>query len=116
MAKSKNNSLLLAGLAAGAYAYFRKKENRDKALVAFNNTKKKVNSYLESQKLNKSDLTKAGHSDPNDIEDNNMVDEGAMTSVQYYNEEKQDSNSNSVKPPVTDTATIEEKFETNNKA
>ncbi len=26
-------SLVIAGLAAGAYAYFRKKENRDKAVV-----------------------------------------------------------------------------------
>ena len=42
MAKGKSNSLLLAGLAAGAYAYFSKKENREKALVAFNNTKTKV--------------------------------------------------------------------------
>jgi hypothetical protein len=90
MAKS-NKSLLLAGLAAGAYAYFSKKENRDKALVAFNNTKTKVNSYMESQKYNRSDLTEKGNPDPYDTQDNNMVDEGAMTSVQYYNEEVQDN-------------------------
>ena len=47
---AKNRSLLLAGLAAGAYAYFRKKENRDKAMEAFNNTKDKVNSFMEAQK------------------------------------------------------------------
>ena len=88
MAKS-NKSLLLAGLAAGAYAYFSKKENRDKALVAFNNTKTKVNSYMESQKYNRSDSTEQGNPDPYDTQDNNMVDEGAMTSVQYYNEEVQ---------------------------
>jgi hypothetical protein len=79
MAKNKNKSLLLAGLAVGAYAYFRKKENRDKAMVAFNNTKTKINSYVEVQKHNRSDLTTAGHPDPYDIPDNKMVDEGAMT-------------------------------------
>jgi len=112
MGKRKNNSLLLAGLAAGAYAYFSKKENREKALVAFNNTKTKVNSYLESQKLNKTETTKTGHSDPNDTEDNNMVDEGAMTSVQYYNEEVQDKKKSLERPAVTDTETIEKKFQT----
>lgn len=90
MSKSNNKSLLLAGLAAGAYAYFRKKENRDKAIIAFNNTKAKVNSFIEAQKHNHSDLTSAGHPDPQNIPDNKMVDEGAMTSVQYYNEEVQD--------------------------
>lgn len=115
MSKKNNNSLLLAGLAAGAYAYFRKKENRDKALVAFNNTKTKVNSFLESQKLNKEDMTKAGHSDPVDTKDNNMVDEGSMTSVQYYNEEVQDNKDEKEKPKVTDMSAIEEKFETDNK-
>jgi len=87
---AKNKSLLLAGLAAGAYAYFRKKENRDKAVVAFNNTKAKVNSYMEAQKHNNSDLTETGNPDPQNIPDNKMVSEGAMTSVQYYNEEVQD--------------------------
>lgn len=99
MVKGNNKSLLLAGLAAGAYAYFRKKENRDKAMVAFNNTKAKINSYMEVQKHNHSDLTTAGHPDPHDIPDNKMVDEGAMTSVQYYNEEvqgKKSSERNSV--------------------
>lgn len=98
MGKNNNKSLLLAGLAAGAYAYFSKKENRDKAVVAFNNTKVKVNSYIESQKYNRTDLTETGHPDPHDIPDNNMVDEGAMTSVQYYNEEIQES----TKKPVVE--------------
>jgi hypothetical protein len=95
MAKGNNKSLLLAGLAAGAYAYFRKKENRDKAMIAFNNTKAKVNSFMEAQKHNNSDLTSAGHPDPHNIPDSKMVDEGAMTSVQYYNEEVQDKSKKS---------------------
>ena len=119
MAKSKNRSLLLAGLAAGAYAYFSKKENRDKAMAAFNNTKTKVNSYLESQKNNNSDLTHTGHSHPHDTGDNNMVGEGALTSVNYYNGEAQETvgsqeEDSSTKPAVTDTETLRNKFETNN--
>lgn len=104
MAKGNNRSLLLAGLAAGAYAYFSKQENRDKAIVAFNNTKTKVNSYLESQKNNKTEITKVGHSDPHDIDDNTMVDEGAMTSVQYYNQEVQDKSKTAVKDEVNVTS------------
>lgn len=97
MSKSKNNSLLLAGLAAGAYAYFSKKENRDKMTVAINNTKAKVNSFMEKQKHNRSDLTTVGHPNPYDIPDNKMVDEGAMTSVQYYNEAVQDNSKSPIK-------------------
>ncbi|MER2260413.1 MAG: hypothetical protein ABS934_00260 [Psychrobacillus sp.] len=84
---AKNRSLLLAGLAAGAYAYFRKKENRDKAMEAFNNTKNKVNSFMEAQKQG---VQEEGTGNPNPYheEDSNMVSEGAMTSVKYYNEEE----------------------------
>ena len=89
----KRNTLLLATLATGAYAYFSKKENRDKAQVAFNNMKTKLDSLVQSQKLNRSPDTKAGHSDPYDLQDNKMVSEGAQTSVHYYNEEVQDKKS-----------------------
>lgn len=90
MARKRGNGLLLATLAAGAYAYFSKKENRDKAMVAVNNMKTKVDSFMTSQKLNRSDDTKAGHSDPYDLQDNKMVSEGAQTSVHYYNQEVED--------------------------
>lgn len=104
MAKGNNRSLLLASLAAGAYAYFSKQDNRDKAKVAFNNTKTKVNSYLDSHK-NNTNMTKAGHSHPQDIEDNTMIDEGALTSVQYYNEETQNQMKESEKINSDDTQT-----------
>lgn len=90
MGKKKKNTLLLATLAAGAYAYFSKKENRDKAQVAFNNMKTKVESFIESQKNQHSPETNMGNPDPYDIADNKMVDEGAQTSVHYYNQEVQD--------------------------
>ena len=88
----KKNTLLLATMAAGAYAYLSKKENRDKAQVAFNNMKTKVDSFIESQKSQRNPETKAGHPDPYDVEDNQMVSEGAQTSVHYYNQEVQADN------------------------
>lgn len=95
MGKKKKNTLLLATLAAGAYAYFSKKENRDKAQVAFNNMKTKVESFIESQRVQSEPETKAGNPDPYDIQDNNMVSEGAQTSVHYYNQEVQDGHDGS---------------------
>jgi hypothetical protein len=91
VARKRNNNLLLATMAAGAYAYFSKKENRDKAQVAFSNMKTKVDSFIESQKLNRCPETKVGHSDPYDLQDNKMVSEGAQTSVHYYNQEVEDN-------------------------
>lgn len=90
MGKKRNNNLLLATIAAGAYAYFSKKENRDKAQVAFNNMKTKAESLINSQKMNRNPETKVGHSDPYDLQDNKMVSEGAQTSVHYYNHEVED--------------------------
>lgn len=87
MASKRNNGLLLATIAAGTYAYFSKKENRDKAQVAFNNMKTKVDSFVTTQKLNRSAETKVGHPDPYDIQDSKMVSEGAQTSIHYYNQE-----------------------------
>lgn len=90
MARKKNNTLLLATMAAGAYAYFSKKENRDKAQVAFNNMKTKVESFIETQKTQRNPETKTGYPDPYDTQDSKMVSEGAQTSVHYYNQEIQD--------------------------
>lgn len=90
MASKKNNTMLLATIAAGAYAYFSKKENRDKAQVAFQNMKTKVESFVNTQKLNRTPETKMGYPDPYDIPDNEMVSEGAQTSVHYYNQEIED--------------------------
>lgn len=90
MARKKKNGLLLATFAAGAYAYFSKKENRDKAQVAFANMRTKVDSFIQTQKMNRSSETKVGHPDPYDISDNNMVSEGAQTSIHYYNQEVED--------------------------
>lgn len=102
--KSGGSNLLMAGIAAAAYAYFSKKENRDKAMVQFNNLKTKMNNYMENSSTSKSTYGTAGHPDPQDVDDNKMVDEGAMTSVQYYNEEVQDK---STKKKDTDVSNKE---------
>jgi hypothetical protein len=96
MAKKKGGGrgLLLAGLAAGAYAYFKKPENREKATVAFNDVKAKVNEYMESQNLepnkNKEDQ-KAQGLDKTDLQEEKMTAEGGtQATVQYYNEKEQE--------------------------
>lgn len=92
--KGGGRGLLLAGLAAGAYAYFKKPENREKATVAFNDVKAKVNEYMESQNLdpnkNKQDQ-KAEGLDKTDLQENKMTAEGGtQETVQYYNEKEQE--------------------------
>jgi hypothetical protein len=101
MAK-KNTALIIAGLAAGAYAFLRKQENRDKAVEAFSNTKNKVNEMLDQK--SKESVTTADDreqvayganpdTDPEKsyyLRDRDMIGEGAMTTVQYYNEGKQE--------------------------
>ncbi|WP_301108516.1 hypothetical protein [Sporosarcina sp.] len=89
MAK-KSNGLLMATLAAGAYAYFSKKENRDKAMETVSTLKGKLDSFMNNNQLVDQSAEKVGHSDPRDLDDNNMVSEGAQTSVHYYNQEVQD--------------------------
>ncbi|MBM7600595.1 hypothetical protein JOC34_003006 [Virgibacillus halotolerans] len=69
----------VAGAVAGA-AYLSKSENRKKTKLQFN----KVINKLGSQYVK--DWGK-----PEEIDDAHMVDEGAMTSVQYYNEVQQES-------------------------
>lgn len=82
---AKRRGILLAGLAAGAYAYFKKPENREKATVAFNNAKTKVNSFMESQNLDKLNKTDAKDS----AQEKETVNDSGEPGVQYYNEDKQ---------------------------
>lgn len=126
---ARGRGLLLAGLAAGAYAYFKNPENREKATKAFNEAKVKVNSYMESQNLDKEGNPTSDDADgPSTTEkrENKMVAEGgASASVQYYNEQQQkkldkekadmklSSNDNSSeKSENTSSATPENKIDT----
>ncbi|MFC3209502.1 MULTISPECIES: hypothetical protein [Planomicrobium] len=112
MAKGKGRGLLLAGLAVGAYTYFKNPENREKATLAFNNAKEKVNSYMESQNLDDNKKTAHDGSKPQEPRENKMVSEGAMTSVQYYNEEEQQKEgANEEKTKLSPNDTSKEKTE-----
>lgn len=102
---SKKRSILLAGLAAGAYAYLKKPENREKALAAFNSTKTKVNDLVNANKNgvkdgqhNDEQVVHSTHYDDSitgnpdkdyKIEEEEMVSEGGLTTVQYQNEEQE---------------------------
>ena len=78
------STVLATGVAAVSY-YLGEEENRIKAKQTFNWAKARLlretdEEYKEYMK------EKAGHSHPQDIEDNTMVDEGAQFAVKYYNE------------------------------
>ncbi|MCM3240078.1 hypothetical protein M3589_20600 [Heyndrickxia oleronia] len=81
----KMNHVVLAGIGIAGISYFSSKSNREKARVMMNNMKTKADSWLTKKKHMKSPMTKVGHSDPYDFADNEMVSEGAMYSVDYYN-------------------------------
>lgn len=113
MAKFKGKGVVVAGLIAGAASILSKKENRDKAMEIFNQTKEKVNSNEKIQELmNKipnansktSTLTDnepvveetlkdvastAGRADDMTIDGNQMLDEGGgQTTIDAYNEKQ----------------------------
>ena len=120
---AKGRGILLAGLAAGAYAYFKKPENREKATVAFNNAKTKVNSFMESQNLDNDTKNEQEKARSEEMKENEMVSEGAMTNVQYRNEDAQEEEDNSKlssndadsdKAENTKTVAPESKINTNN--
>ncbi len=98
----KLKGLAVTAIAAGAYAYFKDPANREKAQQFVQETKEKVESFIEQKKEEYTEATetsqtstedleeKAGNPDPYDTPDNEMVSEGAQTSVQYYGQEVED--------------------------
>lgn len=93
MANGNKRSLIIGAATALAAVYFTNKNNKAQLKTAVKNSKTKIDSMISSKNTKPSQATKTGHSDPNDPDDNRMVEEGAMTSVQYYNENVQDANS-----------------------
>ncbi|UCZ52011.1 hypothetical protein LGQ02_14270 [Bacillus shivajii] len=78
-------STIVATAVAGGTYFFGKEENREKVMHNVERLKAKLkNETKEDQAPYFKE--KVGHSDPHDIEDNAMVDEGAVYSVKYYNE------------------------------
>ena len=112
----KKRAMVIGGIATAAFMYLYKQENRETAKVALKNTKTKLSSLLETKKNPPTQMTKAGYSDPGDPDDNRMVEEGAMTSVMYYNERVQDNNNKTdfpksqkkTKAPITEESLEED--------
>jgi hypothetical protein len=80
-------SLLAVGVGVSA-VWLSNKPNRIKAETFLRDWKRKVKPNV-FQKAEQLPINKGGHPHPHDIEDNKMVDEGAMYSVQFYNEKMQ---------------------------
>ena len=68
---------------------FINKTNRGKVKDIWSNAKAKTYGFWNKRHSELDPvIEKAGHPDPYDHEDNKMVDEGAMYSVNYYNNAK----------------------------
>lgn len=82
MMKSIMSGLLVTAVASTAY-YLGKDENRIKVIQLLNEGRAKL--LNETASDYKPYLhEKVGHPDEEDLEDQSMVDEGAVYSVQYY--------------------------------
>jgi hypothetical protein len=83
----KTQSWALIGLGTGALVWLSFKPNRIKTKMKIKDMKRRVRPHpIENTQL---PINKAGNPDPRDIDDNKMVEEGAMYSVNYYNDKKQ---------------------------
>lgn len=81
-------SMIVVGLGASAAWWLSSKPNRIKAQSSLRELKHK----LKPSPFHKSEtlpIKKGGIPHPHDIEDNKMVDEGALYSVRFYNEKMQ---------------------------
>ena len=80
--------IVVAGMGASAAMWLSAKPNRLKAESVLRDWKRKIkpSPFDKSEHL---PIEKGGNSHPHDLEDNNMVSEGAMYSVQFYNEKMQ---------------------------
>ncbi len=81
-------ALMTIGIGASAAMWLSNKPNRIKAKSFLRDWKRKVKPTVYSKSKNLP-IEKGGNPNPYDTEDNNMVDEGAMYSVQFYNEKIQ---------------------------
>ncbi len=82
----KWSGVALGGLGAAAYVLSDRKR-RVKAQEKIYELAQKV-PFVKMEQDKEVPVEKGGHPDPYDLADNNMVAEGAQTSVQYYNDTK----------------------------
>lgn len=78
-------SYVLAGVGVGSLLYLALKPNTSTLKSYYQSMKNK----LMTQDGRGFPVNKAGHPDPRDLEDNNMVSEGAQYGVNYYNHVEQ---------------------------
>ncbi|MFC3885703.1 hypothetical protein ACFOU2_20395 [Bacillus songklensis] len=83
------NSWILAGVGTSALIWISSKPNREKAMTMLRRWTGIGKAKREITLEEAFPIEKAGHPDPHDIGDNNMVSEGALYSVKYYNKEIQ---------------------------
>lgn len=79
---------LLIGFGVAGVSFLSTKSNREKVICSYKDVKQKALKfwYRHRPEVLYEDIEKAGHPDPYDFGDNQMVDEGAMFSVNYYND------------------------------
>ncbi len=80
------NSYLLAGVGITSVLLLASKANRNKVQTVTVKFKNMIKDRFSNENL---PIKKAGHPDPQDLGDNNMVSEGALYAVSYYNETEQ---------------------------
>ncbi|MBN6888151.1 hypothetical protein ACUXCC_003069 [Cytobacillus horneckiae] len=79
------NSYILAGVGITSVLLLANKSNREK----LQSITTKIKDYMPFNKKKNEVMEKAGHPMPQDTEDNKMVSEGALYSVNYFNEKEQ---------------------------
>ncbi len=88
MQNNLKQALVIGASAAAAWVAANPKENTQKIKHVSLGLKDKI-SALRRPEGDATPVTKAGNPDPQDIEDNQMVSEGSMYGVNYYNQTKQ---------------------------
>lgn len=89
MKRGRKRSLVTVGVGLGAAAvWLANKPNRIQAKTFLRQWKRKLTPVSHSENTQRV-IEKGGNPDPHDIEDNEMVSEGAMYAVDYYNEKVQ---------------------------
>jgi hypothetical protein len=69
------------------FSIFKEKENRDKVKKVMKVTNSKIQAKNNMRKINKVEKAAIGNDpSPQDERENNMIDEGAQTTIQYFNE------------------------------
>ncbi|WP_332629361.1 hypothetical protein [Halalkalibacter flavus] len=88
---AKKSIIAVATAACATTILLRKRDIRAKITQASHSMYEKVTGRKSKKDLESQ--VKIGHSHPYDYEDNKMVDEGALTSIQHYNQKQQKSHS-----------------------